>query len=88
MPDNDDDLSRRLSVVEQTFGLRPVNNNQVANQTNEPIQAQHTDNINWKALYKVLESEVESIILDPNAPRYVSEWGQGVMAKLREKLPR
>ena len=50
MPDNDDDLSRRLAVVEQTFGLRPVNNSQVVNQTNEPIQATHTDNINWKAL--------------------------------------
>ena len=60
MPDND--LDRRLAVVEQTFGLRPVNNNQVVNQTNEPIQATHTDNINWKALYKVLESEVERII--------------------------
>jgi hypothetical protein len=57
--------------------------------TDQPVTEQsHVDNINWKALYKVLESEVESIILDPNAPRYVSEWGQGVMAKLREKLPR
>ena len=33
-------------------------------------------NINWKALYKVLEVEVESMILDPNAPQYVKDWGQ------------
>ena len=88
MPDNDDDLSRRLSVVEQTFGLRPINNNQVANRTNEPIQAQHIDNINWKALYKVLESEVETIVLDPNCPQYVKDWGQRIMQRLAQFIPR
>ena len=86
MPDND--LDRRLAVVEQTFGLRPVNNNQVVNQTDEPIQATHTDNINWKALYKVLESEVETIVLDPNCPQYVKDWGSRVMQRLSEHLPR
>jgi len=88
MPDNDDDLSRRLAVVEQTFGLRPVNNNQVVNQTNEPIQATHTDNINWKALYKVLESEVETIVLDPNCPQYVKDWGNRIMQRLAQFIPR
>tara|TARA_R100001594_G_scaffold102410_1_gene137135 strand:- start:70 stop:339 length:270 start_codon:yes stop_codon:yes gene_type:complete len=88
MPDNDDDLSRRLAVVEQTFGLRPVNNNQVVNQTDEPIQVAHTDNINWKALYKVLESEVETIVLDPNCPQYVKEWGQRIMQRLAQFIPR
>ena len=86
MPDND--LDRRLAVVEQTFGLRTRDNSSVTTPNPNDVRATHVDNINWKALYKVLESEVESIILDPNAPRYVSEWGQGVMAKLREKLPR
>ena len=88
MPDNDDDLSRRLAVVEQTFGLRPVNNNQVVNQTDEPIQVAHTDNINWKALYKVLESEVETIVLDPNCPQYVKDWGNRVMQRLAQFIPR
>jgi hypothetical protein len=88
MPDNDDDLSRRLAVVEQTFGLRPVNNNQVVNQTNEPIQATHVDNINWKALYKVLESEVETIVLDPNCPQYVKDWGNRIMQRLAQFIPR
>jgi hypothetical protein len=88
MPDNDDDLSRRLAVVEQTFGLRPVNNNQVVNPTNEPIQATHVDNINWKALYKVLESEVETIVLDPNCPQYVKDWGNRIMERLAQFIPR
>ena len=88
MPDNDNDLSRRLSAVEQRFGLVPRDDTSIAVPNDQAIEGQHTDNINWKALYKVLESEVESIILDPNAPRYVSEWGQRVMSKLREKLPR
>ena len=85
MPDND--LDRRLAVVEQTFGLR-TRDNAVTTPNPNDVRSTHVDNINWKALYKVLESEVESIILDPNAPRYVSEWGQRVMSKLREKLPR
>ena len=54
MPNNrDDDLSRRLAHVEQTFGLVPRNNTNVATNNDTPIQAQHTDAINWKALYKV-----------------------------------
>ena len=47
-----------------------------------------TDNINWKALYKVLEAEVETVILDPNCPSYVKEWGQRVMDRLKQHLPR
>ena len=39
------------------------------------VRKVHTDNINWKALYKVLESEVETIVLDPNCPQYVKDWG-------------
>ena len=51
MPDNDDYLSRQLQMVNQQFGL--------TNPTDQPItNQQHADNINWKALYKVLESEV------------------------------
>ena len=81
MPNNDDYLSRQLSAVNNAFGVQAVEDQPITEQS-------HVDNINRKALYKVLESEVESIILDPNAPRYVSEWGQRVMSKLREKLPR
>ena len=36
----------------------------------------------------VLESEVESIILDPNAPQYVNEWGNRVKQKLFEIVQR
>jgi len=88
MPNNrDDDLSRRLAHVEQTFGLVPRNNTNVATNNDTPIQAQHTDAINWKALYKVLESEVETIILDPNCPAYVREWGQRIMSRLSAHIP-
>ena len=78
MPDND--LERRLAVIESEFGLaRP-------NQTD--VRASQTDNINWKALYKVLESEVETVILDPNSPQYVKDWGSKIMSRLAEHLPR
>ena len=81
MPDNDDYLSRQLQMVNQQFGL--------TNPTDQPItNQQHADNINWKALYKVLESEVETIILDPNCPQYVRDWGNRVMQRLAEHLPR
>ena len=86
MPDNDNDLSQRLAVVEETFGLRP--NNAITNPNPNDVRPTHVDNINWKALYKVLESEVETIILDPNCPSYVKEWGQRIMSKLAEHLPR
>ena len=88
MPDNDNDLSNRLAVVEQTFGLRTRNNTDVTVPNEQPIQPQHTDNINWKALYKVLEAEVETVILDPNCPAYVRDWGQKVMQRLAQHLPR
>ena len=81
MPDNDDYLSRQLQLVNQQFNL--------TNPTDQPItNQQHVDNINWKALYKVLESEVETIILDPNCPQYVKDWGSRVMQRLAEHLPR
>ena len=88
MPDNDNDLSQRLAVVEQTFGLRTTNNTNVAVPNDQAVQPQHTDNINWKALYKVLESEVETIILDPNCPQYVRDWGSRLMERLAQHLPR
>ncbi len=81
MPDNDDYLSRQLQLVNQQFNL--------TNPTDQPItNQQHVDNINWKALYKVLESEVETIVLDPNCPQYVKDWGQRVMQRLAQHLPR
>ena len=81
MPDNDDYLSRQLQMVSQQFGL--------TNTTDQPItNQQHVDNINWKALYKVLESEVETIILAHNAPQYVNEWGNRGKQKLFEIVQR
>ena len=86
---NSNSIENRLAVVEQTFGLRTANNTNVAVPNEQPIQeAQHTDNINWKALYKVLESEVEIIILAPNCPQYVKDWGQRIMQRLAQHLPR
>ena len=81
MPNNDDYLSRQLSAVNNAFGVQAVGDQPVTEQS-------HVDNINWKALYKVLESEVESIILDPNAPQYVNEWGNREKAKLFEIVQR
>jgi|TARA_R110000787_G_scaffold269295_1_gene376093 hypothetical protein len=88
MPDNNNDLTRRLAEIEQQFGLAPRNNTNVTNQTNDPIQAGIHDNLNWKALYKVLESEVEGLVYDPNAPAYVKTWARNLMQKLATRLPR
>ena len=84
MPDND--LDRRLAVVEQTFGLRTRDNNAVATPNPNDVRATHVDNINWKALYKVLESEVETIVLDPHAPQYVKDWGTKIMQRLAQHI--
>ena len=85
MPDND--LDRRLAVDEQTFGLR-TRENAVATPNPNEDRATHSENINWKALKKVLESEVETIVLDPNCPQYVKDWGQRIMQRLAQHLPR
>jgi len=86
MPDND--LDRRLAIVEQTFGLRPTGNSSVATPNPNDVRATHVDNINWKALYKVLESEVETIVLDPHAPQYVKDWGTKIMQRLAQYITR
>ena len=86
MPDNNNDLQNRLTVLNQTIGLREntqpttPNNNQV--DTPESI----TINLNWKALYKWLESEVEELILNPNASPEVKAWAEGLIANGQRKM--
>ena len=80
MPDND--LNRRLAVLEQQLGLTTRNDNSIqANNINDV-----STNINWRALYKWLESEVEEMIFDPQAPQYLKNWGQKILAEARNKL--
>ena len=80
MPDND--LSRRLAVLEQQLGLTTRNDNSIqANNINDV-----STNINWRALYKWLESEVEEMIFDPQAPQYLKDWGQKILSEARSKL--
>ena len=88
MPDNNNDLSRRLQAMEQQFGVALRDNTEVAPTTNQAVRGQLEDNINWKALYKVLESEVEGLVFDPNAPAYVKTWATNLMQKLATRLPR
>jgi|TARA_B100001094_G_C18065135_1_gene737065 hypothetical protein len=88
MPNNDNDLRNRLAVLENQLGLR--NNNDIArNNNNTDIQGDlfgSTGNLNWKALYKLLESEVEELAFNPNAPQFVKDWANGLIAKLRTKV--
>ena len=88
MPDNNDDLRNRLAVLENQLGLR--NNNDITrNNNNTDIQGDlfgSTGNLNWKALYKLLESEVEELAFNPNAPQFVKEWASNLIAKLRTKV--
>ena len=88
MPDNNDDLRNRLAVLENQLGLR--NNNDIArNNNNTDIQGDlfgSSGNLNWKALYKLLESEVEELAFDPNAPQFVKAWATKLIEKLRTKV--
>ena len=84
MPDNNDDLRNRLVALEQRLS-------QVQTTDNNPIQATNdfgTAHLNWRALYKWLESEVEELILNPHASVEVKAWAEGVIsngqAKMRE----
>lgn len=87
MPNNNDDLRNRLAVLEQQLGLR--DNTNVSNRNNTNIQDDlfgSSSNINWKALYKLLESEVEELAFNPNAPEFVKDWARNLIAKLRTKV--
>ena len=87
MPNNNDDLRNRLAVLEQQLGLR--DNTNVSNRNNTNVQDDlfgSSSNINWKALYKLLESEVEELAFNPNAPEFVKEWARNLIAKLRTKV--
>ena len=64
-------------------------NTNVSNRNNTNIQDDlfgSSSNINWKALYKLLESEVEELAFNPNAPEFVKEWARNLIAKLRTKV--
>ena len=87
MPNNNDDLQNRLAVLEQQLGLR--DNTNVSNGNNTNVQDDlfgSSSNINWKALYKLLESEVEEVAFNPNAPEFVKDWARNLIAKLRTKV--
>ncbi len=88
MPDNNDDLRNRLAVLENQLGLR---NNTNVNTRNDNRAVQddlfgNTTNINWKARYKLLESEVEELAFDPNAPQFVKSWATKLIEKLRTRV--
>ena len=86
MPDNNNDLHNRLTVLSQTIGLRE--NTQPTNPTNAQVDTPEsiTINLNWKALYKWLESEVEELILNPNASVEVKAWAEGLIANGQRKM--
>ena len=86
MPDNNNDLNNRLMVLSQTIGLRE--NTQPTNPTNTQVDTQEsiTINLNWKALYKWLESEVEELILNPNASPEVKAWADELIANGQRKM--
>ena len=87
MPDNNNDLNNRLMVLSQTIGLRE--NTQPTNPNNTAVDNQQesiTINLNWKALYKWLESEVEELILNPNASAEVKAWAEGLIANGQAKM--
>ena len=90
MPDNNDDLRNRLAILESQLGLTTRNNTDVNNRNdNTTIQDNlfgNTNSINWKALYKLLESEVEELAFDPNAPQFVKSWATKLIEKLRTKV--
>ena len=82
MPDNNNDLKNRLVALEQRMS-------QVQTTDNNPIQATNdlgTAHLNWRALYKWLESEVEELILNPNASPEVKTWAESLIANGQRKM--
>jgi uncharacterized protein (UPF0147 family) len=89
MPDNNnDDLRNRLAVLENQLGLRSNTDVNIRN-NNTNLQDdlfRSNSSLNWKALYKLLESEVEELAFDPNAPEFVKQWAKKLIEKLRTRV--
>ena len=84
MPDNNnnnDDLQNRLAVLEAQLNLTNRNDTNVTDNLGG-----YNSTINWKALYKLLESEVEQLIFDPNSPEFVKTWARNLIEKLRTRV--
>jgi len=84
MPDNNNDLQNRLVALEQRIS-------QVQTTDNNPIQATNdlgSTHLNWRALYKWLESEVEELVFDPNASVFVKGWAQRLISEAKSKIDR
>ncbi len=86
MPDNNNDLHNRITVLSQTICFRQ--NTQPTNPTNTQVDTPEsiTINLNWKSLYKWLESEVEELILNPNASAEVKAWAENLIANGQAKM--
>ena len=82
MPDNND-LQNRLVRLEQSLGLTTTDDNNPIQTTDTTIAV-----LNWKALYKWLESEVEELIFDPNATLFVKSWAKRLLENARAKIDR
>ena len=61
MPDNDNDLSQRLAVVEQTFGLR--SNNAVANPNPNDVEQPMLITLIGKHFIKSLKAKLKLLSL-------------------------
>ena len=46
----------------------------------------HTIRLNWRALYKWLESEVEEVIYHPNASPFIKDWAERLKREADKKL--
>jgi len=82
MPDNND-LQNRLVRLEQSLGLTTTDDNNPIQTTDTTVAV-----LNWKALYKWLESEVEELIFDPNATPFVKSWAKRLLENARAKIDR
>ena len=82
MPDNND-LQNRLVRLEQSLGLTTTDDNNPIQTTDTTVAV-----LNWKALYKWLESEVEELIFDPNATPFVKSWATRLLENARAKIDR
>ena len=70
----ENDLRDRVVALEKRI-------NQIA-----PANDVGTAHINWRALYKWLESEVEEVIFDPNASQFVKGWAERLKTECQRKL--
>jgi hypothetical protein len=76
-------MPSNLINIAQTLANR-VRGTEVENQTQQQVSEKKETQLNYELMYKMLESEVEKLILENQGNRCVDEFRQKILTKFQD----